>query len=115
MKNKLVMLLAINAFLLSACDSSSADNNLNTDYKITSSENLEQEDSDSSDEVTKINLDEENPEITSSGTYELTGDLEDGSLIIDVDKDSDDREVNLVLNNVRINSNDATPIYIKEA
>lgn len=115
MKNKLVMLLAINAFLLSACDSSSADNNLNTDYKITSSENLEQEDSDSSDEVTKINLDEENQEITSSGTYELTGSLEDGSLIIDVDKDSDDGEVNLVLNNVTINSNDATPIYIKEA
>ncbi|WP_297280814.1 carbohydrate-binding domain-containing protein [uncultured Anaerococcus sp.] len=128
MKNKLVMILAINAFLLSACDSSSADNNLNTDYIITSSENLEQEDSDktkeesdsqeesdSSDEVTKINLDEENPEITSSGNYELTGSLEDGSLIIDVDKDSDNGEVNLVLNNVRINSNDATPIYIKEA
>jgi hypothetical protein len=53
--------------------------------------------------------------VAKSGTYEITGTLNDGSLIIDVDKSADKGTVYLVLNNVSITSETSAPIDIKDA
>lgn len=123
MKNKLIMLLTISAALISACENSNAGKDESSTYKITSSENIRQNDTNennndeksnedsTTEQTTKINLSEENYEITEAGTYEISGDLEDGSLVID----SDDGDIKLILNNVTINSQTATPINIKSA
>lgn len=53
--------------------------------------------------------------IKSSGIYEITGTLDDGSLSVDVDKKTDDGIVYLVLDNVSISSSSSAPIYIENA
>lgn len=53
--------------------------------------------------------------IRSSGIYEITGTLADGSLIVDVDKNTDDGIVTLVLNGVGIHSDTTAPIDIENA
>ncbi len=53
--------------------------------------------------------------ITSSGTYELSGIISDGGIIVDVDKDSDDGQVILIFNGVNITSKTSVPVYIKSA
>jgi len=50
--------------------------------------------------------------ITEEGTYILSGELEDGSVIIDASKDA---KIQLVLNNVEINSKTFAPIYVAQA
>jgi hypothetical protein len=53
--------------------------------------------------------------ITSSGLYEITGTLTDGSIIVDVNKDTDKETVFLVLNGANIQNPKNAPIYIKGA
>ncbi|HBV87171.1 MAG TPA: hypothetical protein DEF42_11115 [Desulfosporosinus sp.] len=53
--------------------------------------------------------------ISASGVYEITGTLTDGSIIVDVNKDTDEETVFLVLNGANINSQTSAPIYIKGA
>lgn len=53
--------------------------------------------------------------ITKSGVYEINGALSDGSLIIDVDKSTDEGTVILVFNNTSISSATSAPLYVKEA
>jgi hypothetical protein len=53
--------------------------------------------------------------VTKSGTYEITGTLADGSLIIDIDTSTDKGIVNLILNTVSITSETSAPIYVKDA
>jgi hypothetical protein len=53
--------------------------------------------------------------ITQSGIYEIKGTLEDGSLTVDIDKDTDSGIVYLVLNGADISCPDSAPIYIMDA
>lgn len=53
--------------------------------------------------------------ISASGVYEITGTLTDGSIIVDVNKDTDKETVFLVLNGATIESQTSAPIYIKGA
>ena len=50
--------------------------------------------------------------ISAVGTYDLSGTLSDGQVIVDTD---DDGVVTLILNNVNISSSTTAPIYIKNA
>lgn len=50
--------------------------------------------------------------ITEEGTYVVSGNLNDGSIIIET---PDDKKVQLVLNGANITSNDSAAIYIKES
>ncbi|HWQ42685.1 MAG TPA: carbohydrate-binding domain-containing protein [Desulfosporosinus sp.] len=53
--------------------------------------------------------------ISASGVYEITGTLTDGSIIVDVNKNTDNKTVFLVLNGATIDSQTSAPIYIKGA
>ena len=53
--------------------------------------------------------------ISASGVYEITGTLTDGSIIVDVNKDTDQETVFLVFNGANIKSPTSAPIYIKGA
>lgn len=53
--------------------------------------------------------------ISASGIYQVTGTLTDGSIVVDVNKDTDQGTVFLVLNETAIESQTSAPIYIKGA
>lgn len=53
--------------------------------------------------------------ITSSGTYEFSGEYSEHTIVVNVDKDVDKEPVYIVLNNAQIESNSAAPINIIEA
>ncbi len=53
--------------------------------------------------------------ITSSGTYEFSGDYTNSTIVVDVDKDIDKEPVYLVLNGANITAVNGTPIHIIEA
>ncbi len=53
--------------------------------------------------------------ITQSGTYEFTGDYTSSTITVNVNKDTDEGVVYLVLNNANITSETGTPINIIEA
>lgn len=59
-----------------------------------------------------VNYKKEIVEITEAGTYVLSGDLDDGQILVDTE---DEETVQLVLNGVTINSEDSAPIYVKQA
>lgn len=50
--------------------------------------------------------------ITSGGTYEISGNLEDGQILVDADKDA---VVQLILNGVEVTSSDNAPLVIAQA
>jgi hypothetical protein len=62
-----------------------------------------------------INVNTGSAEITKSGIYEITGTLNDGSLVVNVDKKADSGIVYLVLNNANLSSIASAPINIKDA
>jgi len=62
-----------------------------------------------------INLSKGSSNITKSGIYEITGTLNDGSLVVDVDKSVDKDTVYIVLNNAKISSSKTAPINVKNA
>lgn len=68
-----------------------------------------------SGEYETIQLSNGSATIEKSGVYELTGTLEDGSIIVNVDKNTDAGDVYLVLNGADIRSTASAPIYIMEA
>lgn len=53
--------------------------------------------------------------ISASGIYEISGTLTDGSIVVDVNKDTDQETVFLVLNGAAIDSQTSAPIYVKGA
>ncbi len=61
------------------------------------------------------NLNSGSANITKSGIYEVTGTLNDGSLIVNVDKSIDKGIVYIILNNAKISSSKSAPINIKDA
>ncbi len=50
--------------------------------------------------------------ITEAGTYLITGTLDDGTIIVDTDKES---KVQLVLNGMSVNSSSSAAIYVRQA
>ena len=65
-----------------------------------------------SGEKTDVELGEGDVRITSGGTYEFTGTLKDGSIIVEA---AEDEDVNIILNGVDIYSEDFACIYIISA
>lgn len=61
-------------------------------------------------EGSNIEIDGRKLTITGEGTYLLSGELEDGQIIVDTDKDT---YVKLVFNGVNISCSDSAPVYIK--
>lgn len=57
-----------------------------------------------------ISVDGTTATITAAGTYEITGTLVDGQIIVDVSGD-----VTIILNNANITCSTSSPIYVKEA
>lgn len=53
--------------------------------------------------------------IKASGIYAIAGTLDDGSIIVDVDKSTDEGTVFLILNGADITCKTSAPIYIKGA
>lgn len=64
------------------------------------------------DSAESITLSNQDISITKSGTYVLSGTLEDGQIVVNV---SGEETVHLVLNGVNITCKDSAPIYVKEA
>ncbi|MGN1142396.1 MAG: carbohydrate-binding domain-containing protein [Oliverpabstia sp.] len=61
-------------------------------------------------EGSNIEVDGSKITITGEGTYLISGELEDGQIIVDTDKDT---YVKLVFNGVNISCSDSAPVYIK--
>lgn len=59
-----------------------------------------------------VDITEDTITITQKGTYELTGTLNDGQILVDVPEED---KVRLVLNNVDINCDDSAAIYVRSA
>ena len=113
MKKLIISLLGV--LLLCGCNTVIPDNQTSSSGKDYNDYNMSftDKESDSSYTIngsTYINLGNEDVKITKGGTYILEGTL-NGSIIIEVDKSED---VQLVLNNVTVNSNDFAGIYIIE-
>lgn len=62
--------------------------------------------------ATKINLANESITITEKGTYILSGDIQNGQIVIDADEKDD---IVIVLDNVNISNNTSSAIYVKQA
>jgi len=57
-----------------------------------------------------VSVDGTTATITKAGTYEITGSLEDGQILVDASG-----EVTIILNNADITCSTSSPIYVKEA
>ena len=107
---KKIIVILISLFILCGCSGVIYDSSENVD---TTNLSFNSEDMDSSySNTTNLVVDDDDVYITNGGTYTLSGVLEDVSVIIEVDEKE---EVQLVLDNVTINSNDFAAIYIIEA
>ncbi len=108
--------------LLTSCSDNSSSSTSSTSATKTSTDamTVDYDDDDyyfdwQSQDYTTINLDDGSSTITKSGIYEITGTLDDGSLIVYVDKSADDGTIYLVLNGASISSSNSAPIYIYDA
>ncbi len=117
----IALIICFALFLAGCSDNSTNDTSTSADT-VTSSDAMTVEyDTDDyyfdwqSQSYTTINLNNGSSTITQSGIYNITGTLDDGSLIVCVDKSADDGTVYLVLNGANISSSDSAPIYIINA
>ena len=118
MKKTIPILSLLLLIFLSGCTTVIADNTVKDDDKEEEATaynlSFNESDSDGSYQIngsTLIELGNEDVKITKGGTYILEGTLNNASIIVEVEKDTD---VQLVLNNVTINSGDFAGIYIIE-
>lgn len=129
MKKKFLSMLIVSAVAVTAMGCS---NNTNESSKSAASSNINVSVSDSSDESAsadvkaKITLSnnsisaegdgvevvDKTITINSGGTYEVSGTLEDGQIIVD---SADEINVYIVLNGVDISCSNSVPIYVKSA
>ena len=129
MKKKFLSMLIVSAVAVTAMGCS---NNTNESSKSAASSNTNVSFSDSSDESAsadvkaKITLSNNSISaegdgvevvdktiiINSGGTYEVSGTLEDGQIIVD---SADEINVYIVLNGVDISCSNSAPIYVKSA
>ena len=109
---KILVLFAV-LMLMSGCNTVISDNSQNSD--TTSNLSFSQSDLSGTYSVngsTYIELGDSDVKITKAGTYILSGTLDNASVIVQVSKDD---KVQLVLDNVTINSDDFAGIYVIEA
>ncbi len=112
MKKMICLLIVLLA--LSGCNTVISDNTAVEETADAYNLSIKESESDSTYEIngsTYITLGSEDVKITKGGTYILEGTLEDASIIVEVSKNED---VQLVLNNVTIDSGDFAGIYIVE-
>lgn len=97
-----------------AAETSSAEATNVSTVKQSSSLSLEAEDYNTEiSDAQKISLDEQSGDvkITKAGTYQLSGTLKNGSVIVD----AKDAVVRIVLDNAHIQSENSAPVYVKQA
>ena len=95
-------------------DTTSAVNTNTSAVKQSSTLSLEAEDYDTEiNDAQKISLDEQSGDvkITKAGTYQLSGTLKNGSVVVDAKA----AVVRIVLDNAHIRSKNSAPIYVKQA
>ncbi len=125
MKLYIVAILTVAMLLLSACGGAQAA----TDAVSRAAENSTEPVQDASDSLLSaldypaqefpdayddaILMEDEEVAITQSGAYELTGNYSE--IVVNVNKDTDNGVVYLVLNNAHVESETGTPIHIVEA
>ena len=118
MKRKLVLMLAAVSICVAVTGCSK--NNSNSDKTNTnvtstavaeSSTTIKLGDNISVD-GTGVTVDKNIIKITSKGTYEVTGTLKDGQIIIEA---GDEDDVDIILNNTNITCSNSSPIYAKNA
>lgn len=121
MKKKLTILLGT-TLLLAACNSNEVvELSASTQQTTMSAKSTTSKTSSSvvvntnSENAVQVNMNEGSKTITQSGTYEITGTLSEGSLIVNVDKTVDDKDVVLIFKNVNITSAKEAPVNIIEA
>ncbi|SHH35711.1 protein of unknown function [Clostridium collagenovorans DSM 3089] len=120
MKKKLIMMLFAISICTSVVGCTKNENTKNIDNTSAISENNEANEVDTTiqlgDEII-INGDgavaENNKvKITSSGTYEISGKLEEGQIIVEA---GDEDNVDIILNGAEVSCSNSSPIYIKNA
>lgn len=107
MKKKIsrtVGILVLLAMLLSGCNTKQEDKSIAGEQTSNPDQTIQ-----------TIQLEKGSYTIKKSGIYELVGTLDNGSIVVDVDKEVDQGLVTLVLNQVKISSLDSAPIFIKNA
>lgn len=95
-------------------DTTSAVNTNTSAVKQSSTLSLEAEDYDTEiNDAQKISLDEQSGDvkITKAGTYQLSGTLKNGSVVVDAKA----AVVRIVLDNAHIRSKNSAPVYVKQA
>lgn len=112
MKKMMIVMIAL--LSLCGCSTVISDNTAAKQEENATAYNLSVTESDSSYSIngsTYITLSNEDVKISKGGTYILEGTMNDAGIIVEV---GDDEDVQLVLNNVTINSGDFAGIYIIE-
>ncbi len=138
MKKHITILIALTMLLLAGCNTTTSDNDTTIDYDYNQQEQATTQPDTaietSTDSVmntaipvystenhlsdlaeSTLFFDGEEILITASGTYEFTGDYSSSTITVNVNKDTDDGIVYIVLNNANIESESGTPINIIEA
>lgn len=120
--NKVAIITALSsALLFSGCTSGSVNDTEQYETYDDGIETLDVEDMFTSrdleynyveSECVKISLDNENITLTEEGIYILSGEIENGQIIVDA---GDNDKIQLVLAGVNINCDSSAAIYIKEA
>lgn len=89
-----------------------SDKDMDIGYDTLSSVNIALSGRTATSDSNTVIIDGTNVTISDEGTYIVSGNLDDGMIIIDVD---DTKKVQIVLNNANIHNNDLAGIYIKNA
>ena len=84
----------------------------NNDYNQNECETITLSDNASTSSSSNVTISENTITINKEGSYILTGSLSNGQIIVST---SETEKVQLILDNVNINSNSSAPIYIKQA
>ena len=89
-----------------------SDRDLNGNYDASACEQITLSDAGSASDSDGVTIDNNTITITKEGEYLLEGSLNNGMIIVDVDKSE---KVQLILNGVNINSDTSAPIYVRQA
>ncbi|MTM91627.1 carbohydrate-binding domain-containing protein, partial [Turicibacter sanguinis] len=95
-----------------ATDETSSSQSLSTQSTVSANATIQLKQDQTTVEGNGVSIDGNTITITSGGTYNISGTLTDGQIIVD---SSDELDVELVLNGVEITSSSSAPIYVKNA
>ncbi len=89
-----------------------SDRDMDIGYDTLSSANITLSETTATSDSNSVIIDGTNITISNEGTYIVSGTLNDGMIIVDVD---DTKKVQIVLNNANIHNNDLSGLYVKNA